>query len=213
MRNPVRNFVGVAVIGVLGALFALPMLGAGAQTNVIGPTARAPRCNITSFSPTPRCRLASSPSASSSKARSTHLGRSRSSARLRPAPLRSCSRYERLPGGYVLDRGTGRADRARSRSVFTCGNENAYTATVLPGRWGRQFTVGRRQHQAGPAAGLPQPSRQPGAGVHRFVRHPVVRADRHRGDRRRCRAGGRRPPSLAPLVGAAANARSRSVAL
>jgi len=32
VRNPVRKFVCVAVIGVLGALFALPMLSAGAQT-------------------------------------------------------------------------------------------------------------------------------------------------------------------------------------
>jgi len=33
VRNPVRKFVGVAVLGVLGALVALPMLAAGAQTN------------------------------------------------------------------------------------------------------------------------------------------------------------------------------------
>ena len=33
VRNPVRKFVGVALMAVLGALFALPMLAAGAQTN------------------------------------------------------------------------------------------------------------------------------------------------------------------------------------
>ena len=52
VRNPVRKFVGVALMGFLGALFALPMLAAGAQEFVPGegppPT---PECNITSFSP------------------------------------------------------------------------------------------------------------------------------------------------------------------
>jgi LPXTG-motif cell wall-anchored protein len=33
VRNPVRKFMGVALVGVLGALFAMPMLGAGAQQN------------------------------------------------------------------------------------------------------------------------------------------------------------------------------------
>jgi LPXTG-motif cell wall-anchored protein len=33
VRNPVRKFLGLIVIGVLGALFAMPMLVAGAQTN------------------------------------------------------------------------------------------------------------------------------------------------------------------------------------
>lgn len=31
VRNPVRKFVGVALVGVLGALFVMPMLSAGAQ--------------------------------------------------------------------------------------------------------------------------------------------------------------------------------------
>jgi LPXTG-motif cell wall-anchored protein len=52
VRNPVRKLVGVALMGVLGALFALPMLAAGAQEFIPGegppPT---PECNITSFSP------------------------------------------------------------------------------------------------------------------------------------------------------------------
>lgn len=52
MRNPVRKFVGVALMGVLGA-FALPMVAAGAQEFVPGegppPT---PECSINSFSPT-----------------------------------------------------------------------------------------------------------------------------------------------------------------
>ena len=33
VRNPVRKFMGMALMGVLGALVALPMLAAGAQTN------------------------------------------------------------------------------------------------------------------------------------------------------------------------------------
>jgi LPXTG-motif cell wall-anchored protein len=33
VRNAVRKFMGVALVGVLGALFAMPMLGAGAQQN------------------------------------------------------------------------------------------------------------------------------------------------------------------------------------
>ena len=55
MRNPVRKFVGVFVIGVLGALFALPMLVAGAQTvpgeGDVPPT--APDCTILSVTPNP----------------------------------------------------------------------------------------------------------------------------------------------------------------
>ena len=43
MRNPVRKFVGVAVIAVLGILFALPMLAAGAQEGGPPPT---PDCVI-----------------------------------------------------------------------------------------------------------------------------------------------------------------------
>ena len=43
MRNPVRKFVGVAVIAVLGVLFALPMLAAGAQEGGPPPT---PDCVI-----------------------------------------------------------------------------------------------------------------------------------------------------------------------
>ena len=50
MRNPVRKFVGVAVIGVLGALFALPMALAGAQTVGAPP---APTCTILSVTPNP----------------------------------------------------------------------------------------------------------------------------------------------------------------
>jgi LPXTG-motif cell wall-anchored protein len=52
VRNPVRKFVGVAVMGVLAALFALPMVGAGAQTFVPGEgPPPSPECNITSFQP------------------------------------------------------------------------------------------------------------------------------------------------------------------
>ncbi len=52
MRNPVRKFVGVAVMAVMGALFALPMMAAGAQEFVPGEGAPpTPECSITSFSP------------------------------------------------------------------------------------------------------------------------------------------------------------------
>jgi LPXTG-motif cell wall-anchored protein len=61
VRNPVRKFMGVALVGVLGALFALPMLTAGAQTaatngsagsNGVNPVAPG-ACNVTSVTPTP----------------------------------------------------------------------------------------------------------------------------------------------------------------
>jgi LPXTG-motif cell wall-anchored protein len=52
VRNPVRKFMGVAVMGVLAALFAMPMMGAGAQEFVPGEgPPPSPECNITSFSP------------------------------------------------------------------------------------------------------------------------------------------------------------------
>jgi LPXTG-motif cell wall-anchored protein len=51
VRNPVRKLMGVAVVGVLGALFAMPMLTAGAQEGV------APQppgdCVILSVTPNP----------------------------------------------------------------------------------------------------------------------------------------------------------------
>jgi LPXTG-motif cell wall-anchored protein len=47
VRNPVRKCVGVALMGVIGALFALPMVAAGAQETL------APTCTIVSVSPNP----------------------------------------------------------------------------------------------------------------------------------------------------------------
>jgi LPXTG-motif cell wall-anchored protein len=53
VRNPVRKFVGVALMGVIGALFALPMVAAGAQ-EVPGEGAPvAPTCTILSTTPNP----------------------------------------------------------------------------------------------------------------------------------------------------------------
>jgi hypothetical protein len=54
----VRKFVGVALMGVLGALFMLPMLGAGAQTNGSAGSNGVPPdppgdCNVTSVTPNP----------------------------------------------------------------------------------------------------------------------------------------------------------------
>jgi LPXTG-motif cell wall-anchored protein len=48
VRNPVRKFVGVALMGALGALFAVPMVAAGAQT-----VPEAPGCVILSTTPNP----------------------------------------------------------------------------------------------------------------------------------------------------------------
>ena len=61
MRNPVRKFVGVALIAVLGVLFALPMVAAGAQTATTNgstgtdgvPPAPPGDCVITSVTPNP----------------------------------------------------------------------------------------------------------------------------------------------------------------
>ena len=58
MRSTVRKFVGVALIGVLGALFAFPMLAASAQTNGSTGTDGVPPdppgdCVITSVTPNP----------------------------------------------------------------------------------------------------------------------------------------------------------------
>jgi LPXTG-motif cell wall-anchored protein len=50
VRNPVRKLMGLAVIGVLGALFAMPVLTAAAQTTP-SPTASAASCTITSVVP------------------------------------------------------------------------------------------------------------------------------------------------------------------
>jgi LPXTG-motif cell wall-anchored protein len=49
VRNPVRKFVGIAVLGLLGALFAVPMLSAGAQQ--VQPTAGTCTFNVTGTSP------------------------------------------------------------------------------------------------------------------------------------------------------------------
>jgi LPXTG-motif cell wall-anchored protein len=52
VRNAVRKLMGVAVLGALAALFALPMAGAGAQEFVPGEgPPPSPECNVTSFSP------------------------------------------------------------------------------------------------------------------------------------------------------------------
>lgn len=58
MRNPVRKFVGVMVMGVLGALFAFSMLAASAQTNGSTGTDGVPPappgdCTILSVTPNP----------------------------------------------------------------------------------------------------------------------------------------------------------------
>jgi len=50
VRNPVRKFASVALIGVFGALFALPMLAAGAQTTTVPAVEPAADCT---FSVTP----------------------------------------------------------------------------------------------------------------------------------------------------------------
>lgn len=56
MRNPVRKFVGVALMSALGALFVMPMLAAGAQT-VPGEGGAQPAppgdCVILSIAPNP----------------------------------------------------------------------------------------------------------------------------------------------------------------
>jgi LPXTG-motif cell wall-anchored protein len=46
VRYPVRKFMGVALVGVLGALFALPMIGAGAQEGGAIPPSPGP-CSFT----------------------------------------------------------------------------------------------------------------------------------------------------------------------
>ncbi len=53
MRNPVRKFVGVALMGAIGALFALPMVAAGAQTVPGEGAPEAPTCTILSTAPNP----------------------------------------------------------------------------------------------------------------------------------------------------------------
>jgi LPXTG-motif cell wall-anchored protein len=50
VRNPVRKIMGVAVLGVLAALFVVPMTGAGAQE---GPAPTPPSCVILSVTPNP----------------------------------------------------------------------------------------------------------------------------------------------------------------
>jgi LPXTG-motif cell wall-anchored protein len=52
VRKSVRKFMGVAVLGALAALFALPMASAGAQEFIPGEgPPPSPECAITSFSP------------------------------------------------------------------------------------------------------------------------------------------------------------------
>jgi len=54
VRNSVRKFMGVALVAVIGALFALPMTAAGAQTVPgEGPAPDEPVCVILSVTPNP----------------------------------------------------------------------------------------------------------------------------------------------------------------
>jgi LPXTG-motif cell wall-anchored protein len=53
VRNPVRKFVGVALMGVIGALFALPLAAAGAQTVPGEGAPPTPDCVILSVAPNP----------------------------------------------------------------------------------------------------------------------------------------------------------------
>jgi LPXTG-motif cell wall-anchored protein len=53
VRNPVRKCVGVALMAAVGALFALPMVAAGAQTVPGEGAPEAPICTITSTTPNP----------------------------------------------------------------------------------------------------------------------------------------------------------------
>jgi LPXTG-motif cell wall-anchored protein len=57
VRNPVRKLMGVAVVGVLGALFAMPMVAAGAADGSTGSGGIDPAppgdCVLTSVTPNP----------------------------------------------------------------------------------------------------------------------------------------------------------------
>ncbi len=55
MRNPVQKFMAAVVVGVLGALFAVPLVSAGAQTTPgEGPAPEPPgNCKIVSIEPNP----------------------------------------------------------------------------------------------------------------------------------------------------------------
>ena len=122
MRNPVRKFVGVALVGVLGALFALPMLAAGAQE--VGSADVAGRLHV-------------------------HRRPAPSPATVSGSGDRSCGCRPRVGGHLHAQCGSRRAHRQVLQFPAPAGRRRTFAFTfhsvTVPGLVTANFRVGNRQ--------------------------------------------------------------------
>jgi LPXTG-motif cell wall-anchored protein len=140
VRKSVRKFMGLALLGALGAFFALPMLSAGAQ---VIPGEGAPpiaTCNITSFSPNAPVAAGAFPvgveldGTVDAAATLTLLGSTPPAS-----PPVMLKQLVVGPGPFAI---TGQVSGPSTITLgIAYGNENAYTASCLGVGGVTQFTV------------------------------------------------------------------------
>lgn len=120
MRSPVRKLMGVAVIGLLGALFAAPMVGAGAQEFIPGEGAPPVPgdCVILSVTPNPVTAFPATVTMTGTAPNDVHMV-----LYVDGVPT---SEQDVTDGTFSLSANLTQA--ADLSANYTYGNENAYTA-------------------------------------------------------------------------------------
>lgn len=127
MRNPVRKLMGVALVGVLGALFAMPMLAAGAAD----PPAPPGNCVILSVTPNPVTAFPATVTVSGTVPSGVHVTLY---AQTPPGTGPVVAVDQQDPVGTTFSLSTVLTASSNLSVNFTFGNQNAYTATcATPG--------------------------------------------------------------------------------
>jgi LPXTG-motif cell wall-anchored protein len=123
VRNPVRKIMGVAVLGVLAALFVVPMTSAGAQEGE-GPAPTPPSCVILSVTPNPVTAFPSEVTVTGTVGADVHLTLFAQTPPVTGA-LTAIAQKDVTAGAFSIS-GTVTAESDISLGT-TFGNENAYT--------------------------------------------------------------------------------------
>ena len=133
MRIPVRKLVGVALMGAVGALFALPMVAAGAQT-VPGEQAPAtPDCVILSVAPNPVAGFPATITVTGTVSSDVHLTLYATTPVPPAVGTKTAIADQDVTAGNFSISGQVTAESDVSLGI-TFGNENAYTgACATPG--------------------------------------------------------------------------------
>ncbi len=121
MRSPVRKLIGVAVVGTLGALFAMPMLTAGAQTEPAPPG----DCVILSVTPNPVPDFPAVVTVSGTAPNGVHLTLY-AQAPLPNGPVVAVAEQDVTNGTWSLQ--VHVTEPTNVSANYTFGNKNAYTA-------------------------------------------------------------------------------------